>query len=89
MQHHANLKHIDHEGRSCLTYAKAANSLAAARQASNTPHHVNVETTSALVELLTSLGCTDPAPFTASGTLPRRRETIDQGTFEKFSSNII
>lgn len=87
--HHANLKHIDHEGRSCLTYAKAANSLAAARQASNTPHHVNVETTSALVELLTSLGCTDPAPFTASGTLPRRRETIDQGTFEKFSSNII
>ncbi|XP_062548674.1 centaurin-gamma-1A [Armigeres subalbatus] len=87
--HHANLKHIDHEGRSCLTYAKAANSLAAARQASNTPHHVNMETTSALVELLTSLGCTDPAPFTASGTLPRRRETIDQGTFEKFSSNII
>ncbi|XP_058452881.1 centaurin-gamma-1A isoform X2 [Malaya genurostris] len=87
--HHANLKHIDHEGRSCLTYAKAANSLAAARQASNTPHHVNVETTVALVELLTSLGCTDPAPFTASGTLPRRRETIDQGTFEKFSSNII
>ncbi|XP_055634991.1 centaurin-gamma-1A isoform X2 [Toxorhynchites rutilus septentrionalis] len=87
--HHANLKHIDHEGRSCLTYAKAANSLAAARQASNTPHHVNVETTAALVELLVSLGCTDPAPFTASGTLPRRRETIDQGTFEKFSSNII
>uniref|UniRef100_A0A8D8FPD2 Centaurin-gamma-1A n=1 Tax=Culex pipiens TaxID=7175 RepID=A0A8D8FPD2_CULPI len=87
--HHANLKHIDHEGRSCLTYAKAANSLAAARQASNTPHHVNVETTAALVDLLASLGCTDPAPFTASGTLPRRRETIDQGTFEKFSSNII
>ncbi|XP_055598601.1 centaurin-gamma-1A isoform X2 [Uranotaenia lowii] len=99
--HHANLKHIDHEGRSCLTYAKAANSLAAARQASNTPHHVNVETTSALVDLLGSLGCTDPAPFTASGTLPRRRETIDPSaistsstsslvsSFEKFSSNLI
>uniref|UniRef100_A0A240PNT9 Centaurin-gamma-1A n=1 Tax=Anopheles atroparvus TaxID=41427 RepID=A0A240PNT9_ANOAO len=87
--HHANLKHVDNEGRSCLTFAKAANSLAAAKQAMNSPHHVNVETTAALVELLTSLGCTDPAPFSASGTLPRRRETIDQATFEKFSSSVI
>ncbi|XP_061510812.1 centaurin-gamma-1A isoform X3 [Anopheles gambiae] len=87
--HHANLKHVDSEGRSCLTFAKAANSLAAAKQANNSPHHVNVETTTALVELLTSLGCTDPAPFSASGTLPRRRETIDQATFEKFSSSVI
>uniref|UniRef100_A0A182NF28 Small monomeric GTPase n=1 Tax=Anopheles dirus TaxID=7168 RepID=A0A182NF28_9DIPT len=87
--HHANLKHVDHEGRSCLTYAKAANTLAATKQATNSPHHVNVETTAALVELLTSLGCTDPAPFSASGTLPRRRETIDQATFEKFSSSVI
>ncbi|XP_053672946.1 centaurin-gamma-1A [Anopheles nili] len=87
--HHANLKHVDNDGRSCLTFAKAANSLAAAKQATNSPHHVNVETTSALVELLTSLGCTDPAPFSASGTLPRRRETIDQATFEKFSSSVI
>ncbi|XP_050101349.1 centaurin-gamma-1A isoform X2 [Anopheles aquasalis] len=87
--HHANLKHVDNEGRSCLTFAKAANSLAAAKQATNSPHHVNVETTAALVELLTSLGCTDPAPFSASGTLPRRRETIDQATFEKFSSSVI
>ncbi|XP_049283589.1 centaurin-gamma-1A isoform X3 [Anopheles funestus] len=87
--HHANLKHVDSEGRSCLTFAKAANSLAAAKQATNSPHHVNVETTTALVELLTSLGCTDPAPFSASGTLPRRRETIDQATFEKFSSSVI
>ncbi|XP_058060428.1 centaurin-gamma-1A isoform X1 [Anopheles bellator] len=87
--HHANLKHVDNEGRSCLTFAKAANSLAAAKQATNSPHHVNVETTAALVELLISLGCTDPAPFSASGTLPRRRETIDQATFEKFSSSVI
>ncbi|XP_055904597.1 centaurin-gamma-1A isoform X2 [Eupeodes corollae] len=118
---HANIKHTDHEGRTCLAYARAAQSLATAKSlkaaqtnSSNTsttsstsstnsssaaisnggsgngiptPHY-SVEETTALVELLMSLGCPESAPLTASGTLPRRRDTL--GTpYEKAVSGVI
>ncbi len=101
-QHNANLKQTDHEGRTCLTYAKAANSLAIVKQSNAKPHHVTAETTTALVNLLQTLGCTDPHPLTGStnsvgphpnsgGTLSRRRETIGSGpaSFEKVPSSVI
>lgn len=48
----------------------------------------SVDETTALVELLTGLGCPESAPLTASGTLPRRRDTL--GTpYEKTVSGII
>ncbi|XP_039951900.1 centaurin-gamma-1A isoform X1 [Bactrocera tryoni] len=148
----ANIKHTDHEGRTCLAYARAAQSLATAKSlkaaaaaaavanaangsntntnsstASNTSScsstasttatttttsnatnsatasgataapatnggipapQYSVEETTALVELLTSLGCPESAPLTASGTLPRRRDTL--GTpYEKTVSGVI
>jgi hypothetical protein len=49
-QHHANIHQLDHEGRTCLTFAKAAN-LEATLEAK--------EITISLVEFLTNLGCTD------------------------------
>lgn len=101
---------MDHEGRTCLSYAKAALSLATARLSNNALststtssisstsstlstdpnaiHHYSVEATTALVELLTSLGCSDPIPLTASGTLPRRRDTLGP-SFEKLPSSVI
>jgi len=109
LQNGANIKHTDHEGRTCLAYARAAQSLAtaksikaaAAAQAGTTipapapptnggipaPQY-NVEDTTALVELLEGLGCPEAAPLTASGTLPRRRDTL--GTpYEKSVSGVI
>ncbi|KAM7351723.1 centaurin gamma 1A isoform 1-T3 [Cochliomyia hominivorax] len=149
----ANIKHTDHEGRTCLAYARAAQSLATAKSlkaaaaaaaaaasqnntggsntnssmasntssssssvsnntttstnsvnasnSSTTPNnsssttnggipapHYSVEETTALVELLTGLGCPESAPLTASGTLPRRRDTL--GTpYEKTVSGVI
>ncbi|KAG5674558.1 hypothetical protein PVAND_004515 [Polypedilum vanderplanki] len=66
--YNANLKQTDHEGRTCLTYGKAANSLAIVKQTNNKPHHVSSETTSALVNLLISLDCIDPHPLTSNAT---------------------
>lgn len=66
-----------------MAYAKAAASLAAAKT-----HHYSVEATTALVELLISLGCVDTVPLTASGTLPRRRDTLGP-SFEKLPSSVI
>ncbi|XP_023031749.1 centaurin-gamma-1A isoform X2 [Drosophila willistoni] len=113
----ANIKHTDHEGRTCLAYARAAQSLATAKsmkaaaaaaaanvQPAPTPAAAppapatlnggipaplyNVEDTTALVELLVGLGCPESAPMTASGTLPRRRDTL--GTpYEKSVSGVI
>lgn len=39
-QYNANLKQTDHEGRTCLTYAKASNELARVKQTNNKAHHV-------------------------------------------------
>lgn len=126
-QNGANIKHTDHEGRTCLAYARAAQSLATAKSmkaaaalaagttatgggaaaaaptaaATSTTSQpaaaanggipapqYNVEDTTALVELLVGLGCPESAPLTASGTLPRRRDTL--GTpYEKSVSGVI
>lgn len=98
-QYNADTKQTDHEGRTCLTYAKAANSLAIVKQSANQQHHVNSETTKALVELLVSLGITDPVPLTTSGTLPRRQSTSSNGgpntgagasnNYEKVPSSVV
>ncbi|KAL7044018.1 hypothetical protein ACKWTF_001746 [Chironomus riparius] len=90
--YNANLKQTDHEGRTCLTYATAANSLAIVKQSNNKPHHVSSETTTALVNLLVSLECTDPHPLcqtnignqstTSSTTLARH-------PFEKVPSSVV
>lgn len=99
-QYNADTKQTDHEGRTCLTYAKAANSLAIVKQSQNTPHHVNAETTKSLVELLVSLGITDPVPLMggSGGTLPRRQSTSSNGgtngslganNYEKMPSSVV
>lgn len=110
VQNQANIKQTDHEGRTCLSYAKAALSLATARLSTggttlststtstistssnsietNTIQPYSFDATSTLVELLTELGCTDPSPLTASGTLPRRRDTIGPA-FDKLPSSVI
>lgn len=127
LQNGANIKHTDHEGRTCLAYARAAQSLATAKSmkaaaalaagssagagtaaptaaaaaAATTSQpaaaaanggipapQYNVEDTTALVELLVGLGCPESAPLTASGTLPRRRDTL--GTpYEKSVAGVI
>lgn len=86
-QNQANIKQTDHEGRTCLAYAKAALSLATAKTPNPSPHIYSVEATTGLVELLTGLGCTDAIPLTASGTLPRRN-TVGP-SFEKLPSSVI
>lgn len=101
-QNNANIKQTDHEGRTCLSYAKAALSLATARLSTgagalststtivepNSMQPYSFDTTTSLVELLNGLGCTDPSPLTASGTLPRRRDTLGP-SFEKLPSSVI
>lgn len=107
----ANIKQLDHDGRTCLAYARAAASLASAKTqctttsssasnsstASSTGSGTNggvtnvqysVEETNALVDVLIGLGCPDSAPLTASGTLPRRRDTLGT-TYEKLPSGVI
>ncbi|KAJ6647485.1 Centaurin-gamma-1A, partial [Pseudolycoriella hygida] len=84
---HANIKQTDHEGRTCLTYAKASLSLATTKTANPSPHVYSVEAATGLVELLTGLGCVDSIPITASGTL-RRRNTMGP-SFEKLPSSVI
>ncbi|XP_055372148.1 centaurin-gamma-1A [Condylostylus longicornis] len=116
----ANIKKTDHEGRTCLAYAKAAASLAIAKSHQNSSSNAtissnasnsstgstasagsstnngsgipapqySVDDTSALVDLLKVLGCPESAPLTASGTLPRRRDTL--GTpYEKLPSGVM
>nr|CAD7393833.1 unnamed protein product [Timema cristinae] len=66
--HNANIKAIDHEGQTCLAYARAAASLAAS--SSNHAAELSVGATASLVELLIAHGCPE---VTSGGTLPRRR----------------
>ncbi|XP_026470107.1 centaurin-gamma-1A-like isoform X1 [Ctenocephalides felis] len=73
--HNADVKLLDHDGRSCLLYSRAAASLAAA----NSQNITGIETTSALVDLLSMHGCPEPVahmPAPNSGTLPRRCDNV-------------
>jgi len=97
--HGANLKAVDHEGRTCLAYARAAQSLALSKSSGggNSPAvgngELSVAATTSLVELLVSNGC----PEVTSGTLPRRRGSIGRRTggdssvppFDKLPSSVI
>ncbi|GFG28896.1 hypothetical protein Cfor_04396 [Coptotermes formosanus] len=73
--HGANLKAVDHEGRTCLAYARAAQSLALSKPSGGGNNsavgngELSVAATTSLVELLVANGC----PEVTSGTLPRRR----------------
>lgn len=97
IQNHANLQQVDHEGRTCLSYAKAAFSLASTHLANESAKASeaslklsSIDATKALVEMLVSLGCPDPLPVASAGTLPRRRDpTLRSNVFEKLPSSVI
>lgn len=94
-QNKANIQQTDHEGRTCLSYAKAAQSLATTHLANESKTGVDsnamklntIDATKTLVELLTGLGCSDPTPITSTGTLPRRN--LLRPSFEKLPSSVI
>nr|CAH7721957.1 unnamed protein product [Callosobruchus chinensis] len=68
--HNADVKCVDQDGRTCLAYAKAALSIATAK---NQPE-ASISQCRALVELLLSYGCPETATTVSiSGTIPRRR----------------
>lgn len=73
--HNANVKAVDQDGRTCLAYAKAAASIAAAKLQSNgsVAADVSAAASRSLVELLLSYGCPEVSCVPGSGTLPRRR----------------
>lgn len=93
------MKAIDHEGRTCLAYAKAASSLALSKTSGSGGNNggpcveLSAAATSSLVELLLANGC----PEVTSGTLPRRRGSVGRrsggdGTvppFDKLPSSVI
>lgn len=97
--HGANLKAVDHEGRTCLAYARAAQSLALSKSSGGGNSiavgngELSVTATASLVELLVSNGC----PEVTSGTLPRRRGSIGRRSggdssvppFDKLPSSVI
>lgn len=89
---------MDHEGRTCLSYAKAASALASTHLANESAKATeaslklsSIDATKALVDMLVGLGCPDPLPVVAStGTLPRRRDpTLRSNVFEKLPSSVI
>lgn len=88
----ADLALQDHEGRTCLSYAKAALSLASStndKENSGPDGLSSQDTTKELVAVLVNLGCSDPLPITSTGTLPRRRDMLRTSVFEKLPSSVI
>lgn len=90
------MKLVDHDGRTCMAYAKAAASLAAAKlqTSSNVGTELSAATTRGLVELLVTNGCPDVSCVSSSGTLPRRRGSVGRKDppmppFEKLPSSVI
>jgi Arf-GAP/GTPase/ANK repeat/PH domain-containing protein 1/3 len=90
------VKAIDHEGRTCLTYARTASSLALGKSSGGGGNggELSAAATSSLVELLLANGC----PEVTSGTLPRRRGSVGRRTgggdgavppFDKLPSSVI
>ncbi|XP_045467912.1 centaurin-gamma-1A isoform X2 [Harmonia axyridis] len=90
--HNANVKSIDQDGRTPLAYARAALSIAIAKnQTNNTANsEANVSTCRSLIELLISYGCPELSTFVpGSGTLPRRRGNQAIQHLEKLPSSIL
>ena len=90
------MKAVDHEGRTCLAYARAANSLALNKSSGGGVGpcaELSVAATCSLVELLLANGC----PEVTSGTLPRRRGSVGRRAggdssvlpFDKLPSSVI
>ncbi|KAJ8961517.1 hypothetical protein NQ318_014767 [Aromia moschata] len=73
--HNADVKCVDQDGRTCLAYAKAAASIAAAKYQSTNSLNADVSATTSksLVELLLTYGCPEVSSVSISGTIPRRR----------------
>lgn len=91
---HADPHQVDHEGRTCLSYAKAALSLASTQLTNDSGKSgidglSPLDATKTLVEMLVNLGCSDPLPITSTGTLPRRRDMLRPNVFEKLPSSVI
>ncbi|KAK4882078.1 hypothetical protein RN001_005397 [Aquatica leii] len=90
--HNANVSAIDHDGRTCLAYARAAASIAAAKSHTGSTAvtaEISAATSRALVELLLSNGCPEVSSVPGSGTLPRRRGNQQIQQFEKLPSSVI
>ncbi|EEZ97569.1 Centaurin-gamma-1A-like Protein [Tribolium castaneum] len=88
--HNANVKAVDQDGRTCLAYARAAASIAAAKSQSNNSVSADVSAAASrsLVDLLLSYGCPEVSCVPGSGTLPRRRGTTNQ-TMPQLPSSVI
>ena len=79
LQSNANVKSVDHDGRTCISYARNCSNGAAGGGGGS----VNQE----LVELLLNNGCPDVA---LTGTLPRqhqRRNSLTRG--DKITSSVL
>ncbi|XP_063906737.1 centaurin-gamma-1A isoform X2 [Zophobas morio] len=89
--HNANVKAVDQDGRTCLAYARAAASIAAAKlQTSNSvTADLSAAASRSLVDLLLSYGCPEVSCVPGSGTLPRRRGSQTMPQFEKLPSSVI
>ncbi|CAH1155114.1 unnamed protein product [Phaedon cochleariae] len=89
--HNADVKCVDQDGRTCLAYAKAAASMAAAKhQPTNGLNpDASVAACKALVDLLLSFGCPEAAPVSLSGTIPRRRGSQSGQLYEKLPSALL
>ena len=81
LQSNANVKSVDHDGRTCISYARNCSNGAAGGGGGG--GSVNQE----LVELLLNNGCPDVA---LTGTLPRqhqRRNSLTRG--DKITSSVL
>ncbi|CAH1131574.1 unnamed protein product [Ceutorhynchus assimilis] len=88
--HHADVKAVDQDGRTCLAYAKAAANIAAAKCSAVKSHNLDLSAANSrsLVDLLLSYGCPEMATVAISGTIPRRRGSQTQ-QYEKLPSSVI
>ncbi|XP_017769282.1 PREDICTED: centaurin-gamma-1A isoform X2 [Nicrophorus vespilloides] len=92
--HNANVKAIDQDGRTCLTYAKAAYGIAISKQPQQTGNNsansdASLAACKSLIELLIISGCPETTSVPGSGTLPRRRGSQALPSFEKVTSSVI
>lgn len=86
------MKATDEDGRTCLTYARAALSIATAKQqkiGSVVTSDNQVVACNNLIDLLAACGCQDVAVVPGSGTLPRRRGSQALPPLEKVTSSVI
>ncbi|XP_066138052.1 centaurin-gamma-1A isoform X1 [Euwallacea fornicatus] len=88
--HHADVKAVDQDGRTCLAYARAAASIAIAKCTASKGGTLDTSAANCkhLVDLLISYGCPEMATVAISGTIPRRRGSTQQ-QYEKLPSSVI